>query len=506
MSRLLHILTLSAAACIVAPASAQPVDQRRTAKADDLGQQARAAGAIGDFERAADLFQQQLDLAPEDRWAWYNLARTLSALGKTDEAYTALEAATEHGFDDYHRLTADAMLAPVRESRQGRTLLADWSALLDRQRDRNIEESADIIAGPAERLRLDSQRIVLLTSRDQATIDAVIRELDVVTRWARSTFFPEVSDAVASSTDPWVVVVLPEKADFERWSRSFAKAHGAPPTAVATASIGGGFDRESRRLVSRDIGASLRHEFAHVLHWRATDRVVQTHPYWLQEGLCSLIEDYDIAPETGDVIPAPSWRSNTAKKLLSAGQLARIEDLVRTSRETIIGTRPLAWYAQARTLMLYVEREGKLRSWYSAYRDAMKGVEDPAQQARAADTAFEAAFAKDLTQINIEYRRWLRDLPVVPEDVPAGAASLGVEVGNSGGEGPIVLSVGRTGTRLRVGDVIRSIDARGTADIPELVRVLASYRPGDRVIVAVRRGDLELELNVELLAREDNAK
>jgi hypothetical protein len=203
------------------------------------------------------------------------------------------------------------------------------------------------------------------------------------------------------------------------------------------------------------------------------------------------------------MVPAASWRSNTAKRMLSGGALTSIDDLIRTPRETFMGVRPLGWYAQSRTLFLYIQMEGKLPAWSLAYRDAMRDVdaEDPGAQARAADKAFEAAFGKPTKGIDKDYRKWLRDLPEVPEDVPQGAASLGVEVQNGLGEGPAVVSLRLKDSPFKTGDIIYSLDDRRIADIPELVRILASYRPGVVVRVVVRRGDNERELRVELTPR-----
>ena len=84
---------------------------------------------------------------------------------------------------------------------------------------------------------------------------------------------------------------------------------------------------------------------------------------------------------------------------------------------------------------------------------------------------------------------------------PQGAASLGVEVQNGLGEGPAVVSLRLKDSPFKTGDIIYSLDDRRIADIPELVRILASYRPGDDVRVVVRRGDNERELRVELTPR-----
>ncbi|NIM60902.1 MAG: hypothetical protein GTO30_04390, partial [Acidobacteria bacterium] len=51
---------------------------------------------------------------------------------------------------------------------------------------------------------------------------------------------------------------------------------------------GGIYEHERRRLIARDIGASLRHELTHAYHYADMDRLGQRHPLWVQEGIATL--------------------------------------------------------------------------------------------------------------------------------------------------------------------------------------------------------------------------
>ena len=59
-------------------------------------------------------------------------------------------------------------------------------------------------------------------------------------------------------------------------------------------------------------------------------RIGQGHPLWVQEGLCSLIEDIDVTAEQNtksgmeEIAPVASWRTNTAKRMVKTNLLPKL--------------------------------------------------------------------------------------------------------------------------------------------------------------------------------------
>jgi hypothetical protein len=489
---------------VLAAAAAAQAPSADNTRADELGREARRAGASGDLARARTLFRSQIELAPGDFQARYNLARVEAALGDPAEGLAQLRAATEHGFDDLRRLRRDPMMASVRALEGGAALEASWGETLAAQLERNLAASARFAPEGSRIVRDPDLRIAILTSWDPRIVAQAREELTTLAAWAEGGVFPGLSDVKERELDPWVVVVLPDKAGFERWQTWYFG--GRPMGAGSYASVGGAYDQDTKRLVARDLGSTLRHEFMHVLHWRACSRVGQSHPVWLQEGLCSLVEDYDIVG--GKLRPAPSYRTNTAKRLAKIGGLLPIATLTSMERDRFLGTRPMASYAQARTLFLFLAESQKLDAWYGAFVEAFGKA--PGDAGSAAAAAFESAFGMAMAEVEKSYRAFVRSLPDVPEQIASGGASLGVEVETGSGDGPVVVSIRRTdGVGLRVGDIIQAIDGKPTRDTPELVRVLSAplgglaggYSPGDSVTVRVRRGGTLLEIPLALVAR-----
>ncbi|MCH8507362.1 MAG: PDZ domain-containing protein [Phycisphaerales bacterium] len=293
------------------------------------------------------------------------------------------------------------------------------------------------------------------------------------------------------------MVILPDRAEFARWAIS---AFG-PGVRETLSTVGGAYDHNRRSLVAQDLGATLRHELVHVLHWRDMSRLGQHHAAWIQEGLASLVEDYDLTDDSrtnGSLTPVPSWRTNIVKRLRNARRLTPLEELAETSMARLTTNRPLAQYAQSRAVMLFLLDRGKLTEFYRTYTETFD--DDPTGLTALRDTLGHESQG-DLEQA---YQRWIDSLPMVAETGSDLPATLGVEVQNGDGTGVRVsaLPIGaRQRTGLSVGSFITAINDRPTRDLHELIRVLADYAPGDTVTVSHRRGRLHHTNEITLQPR-----
>jgi hypothetical protein len=217
------------------------------------------------------------------------------------------------------------------------------------------------------------------------------------------------------------------------------------------------------------------------------DQVGQRHPIWVMEGLCSLVEDVNTGP-SGEMQPVASWRTNMAGRLARTGNLMSWERLFKMDHKTFVQSRPLANYAQARAIFLYLSEQHKLKPWYAALIRTFP--EDP-----TGGKAFEAVFGKPIKQVETDFRTWLRALPEVAEDFKIGSAVFPFEVDNATGEGVVVKSLmpaRRTNQPdpaggIRQRDIITSVDGHSVREMAELVRILADYQPGAQVEVEYRR-------------------
>jgi hypothetical protein len=159
--------------------------------------------------------------------------------------------------------------------------------------------------------------------------------------------------------------------------------------------------------VACDVGATFRHEFMHIMHWRHMTRTSQQHAIWVQEGLCSLVEDVTDLPE-GGLKPVGSWRTNSLKRRALSTKIS-IEALAKMTQAKFTSGAPLANYALARGVFLYLAEKGKLREWYAAYCDTcakdITGLE-----------ALQKVFGKTMPQIEKDFRIWVAKLPEASEE------------------------------------------------------------------------------------------
>lgn len=313
---------------------------------------------------------------------------------------------------------------------------------------------------------------------------------------------------------------------------------GGTPTLEGRASSGIYVHAERRAMVT-DLGRSLRHELAHVLHYRDMERrgLRRPDPLWLQEGLATFAEslrtddrgDVDDAGEggPGGLDVDPGRRLELARRRVGAGaQLEWRRLSPPTFRRSDAPARPLVdarrflsagegGYVDAAGVVAWVHAEGRLGRWLEAIEAASRperpadalallaavfGDDDP-DRAGAGGSADDAARRRALRDLERRYRRWmLARAPIAIEPAPGGPR-LGLRVAEAGppdGHRVVLVEPGgpAAGAGLRDGDVLRRVGGRAVPGRVELDRALAGLSAGEPVQVIVRRDDGLVEATI----------
>lgn len=452
-----------------------------------------AAVERGDLPAAEQALARLVRFAPEDELAWLNLMRVQLAQSKVQAAEESLRSAVERGWSDLRRLAADPRLKPLRERELGRQLLAN-AAVIGRASAELRAQRAAREMGPKAVVTLDDQlHIAVVSALEPAATEAARREIAAVADWFARAVLPEgvpvrvAGDKPDELPDVWVVVRLPSRAQFDRWAASELGARAG--------SVGGLYDHDRKELVTRDTGGTLRHEFAHALHWRHCDRLGQVHPMWVQEGLCSLVEDVEPSADgAGPLRPVVSWRTNTVRNMAGIGRLPAWDRLLAKDADAFVSTNPLANYAVARSIFLFLSEKGVLRNWYTAFTAGHAA--DPTGR-----EAFQIALGRPVADVERQWRAWAAALPAAPDAQSLLAAGLPFDVEPDAADGLRITSLpGAAAGGLRLGDVVTRIGSVEVRDLHDLARALADRRPGDKLEVAYRRykltGTAEIELTV----------
>lgn len=476
------------------PATSKPAPTAPPAAASKqaLNDRWLAAFHRRDWPAAEAALSRLCELDPDSFVPWYNLACVYALSDRAPLATAALERAVALGFVDFHQLRRDEHLAPIRGTVTYAALIEGWRTIQDATIDARLARARKAL-GPRYSFARDPARRTLFASAfPESSVADARAELDAICTWWSENVQPVTTDSPDPRPDPcpdaWVLVILPTLADFNAWAaRNFADTSSPTSAPPLRGTVGGIYDHDKKELVAMDLGATLRHEFAHVLHWRAMARAGHTQPVWIQEGLCSLMETVDFAPD-GRLSPAPCWRTNMAANAARAAILPKWDTLFAKDADKFVQAKPLANYAVARSIMLFLHQQGKLRDWYAAYTANFD--KDP-----TGAKAIEQVFARPLPDVERQFRRWLLDLPRAPDHTSPSPSALPFDVLPAGDGLALAQSDPAALARsapsrggLLPGDVITRINARPTRDLHDLARALAGTKPGDRATVAFRRG------------------
>ncbi len=447
----------------------------------------RAAELLAQNNRdeARPILEQIVLLDPTDHVSWYNLACVRLSAGERDAAEDALRSAIGVGFVDFDQMLRDPDLAGLRESNTVRIVVQGWKRVLDIRGETDLKAARESLGADYIHIRDDDLRINILSSFSEAATAAAHEEIRKAARFVNDELFD--IESPADRPFPWTLVILPTKQHF----RVFIPFEG----------VGGIYDHDQRRLVSRDLGPSLRHEFVHVLHHRRMMREGQRHAFWVQEGIASLVERLDERPN-GSLATAPNWRINIARRLAEPHRLTPWERFFTLDGTQFVTVRPLAMYSQAYAAALWLYETGNLRDWMAAYERGFD--EEP-----TGIEAFEHVTGDDAAINQRAWRDWLVRQEFVAERFEDGVPSLGVDLVESDQEGPRVAGVfagrGAGADALRVRDVILAIDGSPVRTVAEAIQMLEGRAEGARAEVDIRRGRLERTVSVMVVPFDERA-
>lgn len=469
---------------VSAARAADPADPLPTGGQSPSAQVAQAFERK-DYSGAIDVLKRQLKDRPTDPFIAYNLACAQSMSGQRAAAAETLIDAVSFGFSDLFHMADDPHLDPIRQEPSYKALEKGWRRVLDARGEADLKGAREALGKTYTYERDEQLRVIYASAMPPDSFAAAKREIERTAAWAELALGMTASPD-PSRPDPWVMIVLPTPKDFVQL--------------IAQDGIGGYYDRDRKRLVSQDIGATLRHEFFHVLHWRLMDRLGQKHPYWIMEGLAALLEDVEDNGQGYRL--APSWRTNIAKRLAKSGRLTKWKELFAMQREAFMGPQARANYAQARAVFMFLHERGHLGEWF---RDYAEGFD---QDGTGTEAVVEALH-QPLVKSEREFKEWLGAVPMVGEQNRPGEAALGVSLGPGIGDGPVVASVVAMSRakhageeRLRMRDVITAVNERATRSLDEFHRILAEFSVGDEVTLDVRRGNRSVRVRVKLVSSE----
>ncbi len=412
---------------------------------------------------------------PADTTLLYNDACALAQLGKLDLAAEQLLASVKAGFRDFNLLESDPDLEPVRSHATYTAILEAAASVPQKSRERPARTPAALESfkqahGDRYRYEHDAAHGLWYATTLSETSHARMRlMLDQLADHLASAYFGEMPRQE-------VLIAVLREADASKY--------------LSNEAVRGMYEHGSRRLVTRDTGGSLQHEFVHLMHFAFMERSGQRHPIWMQEGLASLYEDYD-RDAAGKFTFRPNMRHNFARKQVKSGTAQSWRSLFAMSAKTFMDDAERL-YPEVRSIFEFLAREKKCETFFAEYiltydLDA-SGV-----------TALERAFHEPLNTIEQHWRKWVIARGTIDDTVQRGDAALGVQTEDTGDGARIVRFLKGSAAEaagLRVGDVIIEVAEEPVRSLIELQMACAKLRVGMAVGVRYRRGTTDATAQV----------
>ncbi len=317
--------------------------------------------------------------------------------------------------------------------------------------------------GEGYRVRIDNRRgLLYVTAADGVPIDYVMKVLGAYGDALRRGLF--------RAPIRWnITIVIPTLSDFHKMSLRDEAA--------------GFYRRGSKMVVSASLSTTLIHEFTHALHHCDQAAVGQVHALWIVEGLATLYQDSKIGKNGQlEINDGPSLA--LAQEAIREGKALPLSRLMAAGTSTFMDNDSVC-YPQARSVMLYLYRTGKLERFYEHYKDSY-------DRDRTGKVALAEATGEDFEQFEANWRKWVLAQKAWRPGVKT-KAYLGIRMaGDAGGVKVAAMLRGSPAARtrqLKVGDIIVSVAGRGTPTPRALVEAIDACQPGSIVAMEVIRGE-----------------
>ena len=441
---------------------------------------ARHIGA-GRHSEALALIDLYLIEHPQDGQVLFEGARAACGASDTRRAATYAIRALRAGWCDDKAIDEDPALGSLRTHDSWDQVLAVRAQLRSdaaRRRDgASNEQLAEHDATIAlhslrewmdrfpqsnyQTVRNEQLRITIASSIDRTGIDQTLTMVAALSQALRTSLFGAIQP-------DWILLVI------------------ATPTDAATylrdPDHGGLYDHEARRLIARETGATLRHEYTHVLHYGDMQRRQQHHPIWLQEGLATLFEDWQLDADGSPVI-CSNLRSNQMLDCVRADETMPWIDFFSLDSATFMAAQS-RHYAQARSILQFVTAHKKLGEWYRLYTT---GYSTDSTGRRSLELIFDAPIGR----IESMWKAWVlangrRDTTIGDGDgvmgVGISGVSDGVRIDSLSPGGPAARA------RIAVGDVLVEVGGHEVRSVADFVLATATRRAGENLQVRFRRG------------------
>jgi hypothetical protein len=299
-------------------------------------------------------------------------------------------------------------------------------------------------------------------------VSALDAEHFAMTAGLLGKFSDAFNETLRAQRPQWrIIILLPTVEDYRRL---------APTKDVV------GFYRPSdRTLISIDRGRVLIHEFTHALHHADAAAADQQHPVWIWEGLGSLFDASMIGPSglqpQVDLRLLPLQSAIRSEKTIPLARLLTLKPDAFTRQSELC-------YSEARYLLLYLHRQGRLSEWYETYKAGFRNDS-------TGKDALEKVLGKRLERIEEEWEDWVKKLQLPWGERQAGRARLGLRLQDTRNgvkvAGFVEGGAAERAGRIQKGDILLRVNGYKLANTAHAIGAIHSAGAMQTVTIELKR-------------------
>lgn len=456
------------------PSATRPAEgEQDRRKLRQLNRRAMEAAKAGRLEEAEKALAEALVIDPANSTNLYNMACIKALRGRADAAMDYLERAASEGFTDFVHLERDTDLDSLRKLDRYKKLIEQKAQWQKKAAEKVIATlRADFGEGYIYEVD-ETDKLIFATNTDAQTLAALKKWLIAQARSQWAQLFEH-------KPDQYISIILPSAEDYRM--------------IVSRPEVGGFYNPDNHVLIAQRLGQIMTHEFTHAMHAADLDALGQEHPIWLTEGMATLFESGHF--ENDVLVPGENYRLFSLKQAAARGRLIPFEKLFRMDQRAFVGNATIA-YGESGSVLHYLYSQNLLRKFYDTYKARY-------DKDKTGAAALEQVAGKPLAEVEKEWRAWM--LQQKPPTLVTGQNGpvLGVKF-DQGNDGLKVEQAYPLGPAARAGikegDVVVGIGEIDARDQQSFMPLLGTHKPGDTVIIQLRRGQEYLSVPVTLQER-----
>ncbi len=451
------------------------------------------------YAQAEAVLQEALALDPKEYTNLYNMACLKALTGHKDAALDYLERSADAGFIDFIHIANDKDLTTLRDDPRYKAFIAKKDDFQRKVAEETIKDLKKRF-GEDYLYEIDTaDKLLFATNTDRPTLDALKANL---IRQAHSQW----GEIFEHKPDQYIAVVVPSPQDYKK--------------IMPMQGVEGFYNHSARTLIAKGLGFVTTHEFTHALHAADLDWIGQDHPIWLVEGMAVLFErtewestdnsvetpaaihEADVAAGlTEHMVPRDNMRLFRLQAYARQNRLIPLEKIFKMEQPEFVAKAELC-YAQSGSVMHYLYSQGLLRAFYDNFKKDF-------EKDKTARTALEKTVGKPLAEFEADWKAWMMKRIAPPIRTGPNDPYLGIVFGsaNDGLQVRTVVATPTPGPAMRagvkVGDVIVGIDDLEVRDEAVFIPLLSSHKPGDTIVLRIRRDRKYLEIPMVLGSRKE---